>query len=88
MKLGLLSLVLLVTGCGLLTPQAESDLAKGSAAIVCSLERIELDDPELNKICDAILAAATPQQRAAAESAVRRAQSAHVARSACKPVAP
>jgi hypothetical protein len=82
MKLCLV-IVPLLAGCSLFTPQVESELAKGSAAVICSLERLEIDDPELNKICDAILAAATPQQRAAAAHAVQHTRAAREAMAAC-----
>lgn len=59
------ALGLFLFGCGMLTPKTESDLEKMGAAILCVIEHVEIDDPDLNKGCDGILGQLTTAQRAA-----------------------
>ncbi len=62
-------LLVSVSGCGLLPPKEASEVENAGAAIGCAIERVELDDPALNAVCDQILAKMSPQVQAAAKSA-------------------
>lgn len=62
-----------VGGCKYLTPQTTSELEQVAAAIACSIEQIEIDDPALNALCQSIKNQLTPQQIAAVEHAMAKA---------------
>ncbi len=70
-KVAAFAVGLFVFGCGLLTPKEASDLEKMGAGILCVIEHVELDDPDLNKECDKVLGQLTPAARAAVMRAGR-----------------
>lgn len=63
-KLVAIVLSLKLLACGL-SPKTEADIGKVGAGILCVIEHVELDDPDLNKACDSILSQLPPPARAA-----------------------